>query len=95
MINLSNNSVKYVLLHTGRDAAKTVEFGTFCVRQSVFWVPIRRKYSRTFNNHAFCCRMNLMNTLLQLIRCLLISCQFESTSPLTAKILMLHSWQDD
>jgi hypothetical protein len=55
-----------------------------------------RTLPETSNNHALCCILNPVNTLVQLLHSLSSSsCQFESIIPPSAKLLLSQSQQSD
>lgn len=73
-----------------------------CIVHSFFlylvqlWLPSVSTTFRKWSAHAWCCRLNHVNFLLQLLCCQLVfPCQLQSFSQLSTLFLPLQSQQDD
>jgi hypothetical protein len=81
-------------LHTVRDVAMKDPFSSFFIDPSVLWAPTMCTFSEISNNHASCSMINHVNTLMQLLHCLLSSfCQLKSTLPPATQTLLSQSQQ--
>jgi hypothetical protein len=77
------------------DVAKTHSVNFFLILH-ILWAATMETLSKSSNDHAICCMLNQGNTLMQLLHCLSLSfCQFESTLPPAAQLLLLRSQQGD
>jgi hypothetical protein len=94
----SNNQVKHIFFFIciPQEMLQGQTYAvSFSLNLSVLWANNVRSLSETSNDHAFCSMPNNGNILVQLLHCLLSSCQLESTLPPPAQLLVSQFQQGD